>query len=74
MVVLGQVIPQGYQRRKVKRAALEQLEHEWEASRKTGCVEAPKGLALAQAKLLGAELEHRRVPGAKVQPAVFDLG
>ena len=43
MVVHGQVIPQEYQRRKVKRAAFEQLEHEWEASRKTGCGEAPKG-------------------------------
>lgn len=74
MVVLGQVVPQGHQRRKVKRTAFEQLEHEREASRKTGCGEAPKGLALAQAMPLSAELEHRRVPDAKVQPAVFDLG
>jgi hypothetical protein len=74
VVVLGQVIPQGHQRRKVKCTAHEQLEHDREALRKTRRGEAPKGLALAQAKVFYAELEHRRVPGPKVQTAVFDFG
>jgi hypothetical protein len=58
----------------VKRTAFEQLEHEREASRETGCGETPKSLALAQAMLHRAEFEHRRIPGTKVKPAVFDFG
>ena len=73
MVVLGQVIAQGHQRRKVKRAAFDVLEHDRESPRQPGRGETPETFALTQPKLLGAELEHRRVACAKVEPALFDL-